>query len=187
MSKGLLGRSVAAAMAVVLSGAMAIGCEPRPDCGCGEDGSDCANDPAFAMTDPVVKIAALRQQARLTSDISKGEKSKELIEAEQRQFREFSEALAREPGKAYDQVLDIWQTNASEDLQRLVIMTTLPLVKRSEESESLQFMLKVLAAPEAERAECERLGRGNSLEKSIARKRIGLLEGNARLRLAARR
>jgi hypothetical protein len=65
----------------------------------------------------------------------------------------------------------VWKANDSADLQRLVILKALETVTASEESAALQFMLKALDAPGAQRLECARLGRGNSLEKSVAASR----------------
>jgi hypothetical protein len=110
-------------------------------------------------------------------------KPAELIAAEQAHYQAYLSAIKKNPANAFPEALAIWKGNDSADLQRLVIFKALEVVTSTEEDESLQFMLKSLDAPVAQRKECARLGRGNGLEKAIAAKRIALLESNPKLRI----
>jgi len=157
-----------------------------PGCGCDDDDDDddddTSNDPAFIMSNKTANIAAIQQQAILQANQQSVKKPAELVAAEQAHYQAYIDAVKKTPVNAFHEAVAIWKRNDSADLQRLVIVNALSLVKSPEEIGVLQFMLKALDAPETQRKECARLGRGNSLEKSIAAKQLALLESNPKLR-----
>jgi len=166
-------------------------CMPRAhaqsaDCGCDDDDDDddddTTNDPAFIMSNKTANIAAIQQQAILRADQQSLKKPAELVAAEQAHYQAYMDAVKKTPANAFQEAVAVWKRNDSADLQRLVIIKALSLVKSPEQIDALQFMLKALDAPETQRKECARLGRGNSLEKSIAVKQLALLESNPKLR-----
>ena len=107
-----------------------------------------------------------------------------LTDVDQLRFQAYLEAVKKRPSDAFNEAIAVWKWNDSVALQQLVFTTALKKVSSSDESESLQFMLKALDDPTIQWQECERQSRGNSLEKSIAAKRIALLEANPKVREA---
>jgi len=162
-------------------------CPPhKPDPGAGDGGGDggSANDPAFVMKDPTMKMALQQQQTSVAQSAQPAKKLSELVTTEQEHYQAYLDAVKKHPDAALNEAVTVWKGNDSADLQRLVIFAAMEKVTSTEDTETLQFMLKALDAPEAQRQECARLGRGNSLEKSIAAKRITVLESNPKLQVA---
>jgi len=142
------------------------------------------NDPAFVMADPMSEAVRKQQMAILKSRVSDVRKSEGVIAKEQERYKQFVEALKKTPDAAFDETMAIWREGVAPEVQRLVVLKALPMVRSSEQSESLQLMLRALDDVEKERVECARLARGNGLEKSLALKRIKLLDENPSLRVS---
>ena len=156
------------------------------DCGDTPDpGPHTSNDPAFVMKDPAMKVALQQQQASVAQSEQSIKKPTELVATEQEHYQAYMDSVKKHPEAALNEAVTVWKGNDSADLQRLVIFKAMEKVTSSEDTETLQFMLKALDGPEAQREECARLGRGNSLEKSIAAKRIAVLENNPKLQKTA--
>jgi rhodanese-related sulfurtransferase len=137
------------------------------------------------METAVAQIAATGASHEPASSAGKmGTKPGELTGVDQARYQAYLDALKKRPADAYNEVLIVWKWNDSADLQRSVISNAAKKVSSSEESEALELMLKALDDPGAQWQECERLGRGNSLEKLIASKRIAILESNPRIKAA---
>ena len=161
----------------------ACGCPTAAPTGTASPGGNNSNDPAFIMPNAAANLARQRvSQALLAGPAPKA--PAELVAAEQARYQAFLEATKAHPAQSYGYALGVWKENASTDLQRLVLFRALEATRFSEESASLQFMLKALEDVPAQRQECLRLGRGNSLEKAIAARRLVLLEGNPHLQAA---
>lgn len=139
------------------------------------------NDPAFVMQDTAMKMALQQRKISVAQSEQPAKKPSELVTTEQEHYQAYMDAVKKHPDAALTDAMTIWKGNNSADLQRLVIFKALEKVTSTEDTETLQFMLKALDAPESQRQECARLGRGNSLEKSIAAKRITVLESNPKL------
>lgn len=174
---------VTLAAASLLMGPTAFGKCPGddPDPGTDDDGNHTPNDPAFMMKDPAMKVALQQQQASVAQGEQSVKKPSELVVTEQEHYQAYVDAVKKHPDAALSEAVTVWKGNDSADLQRLVIFKALENVTSSEDAGTLQFMLKALDAPEVQRQECARLGRGNSLEKTIAAKRITVLESNPKL------
>ena len=149
--------------------------------GGGGGGGNGSNDPAFVMKDPASNLALKQQQGLASQNNQSLKKPADLIAEDQVRYQAYLDAVKKNPEDTFAETLAIWKANDSIDLQRLVIFNALQSVKGHEETDVLQFMLKALDAPDEQRKECVRLGRGNSIEKSIAVKRVALLEQNPRL------
>jgi hypothetical protein len=165
----------------VLVQSACAGCGGTTDPGTGGGGGGSSNDPAFVMKDPAMKVALQQQQASVAQSEQPVKKPTELVATEQEHYQAYMDSVKKHPEAALSEAVTVWKGNDSADLQRLVIFKALEIVTSSEDSETLQFMLKALDGPEAQRQECARLGRGNSLEKTIAAKRITMLESNPKL------
>lgn len=140
------------------------------------------NDPAFIMCNKQAAIADIQRRAAQQANLPPVKKPAELVEAEQAHYSAFLAAVKKDASSAFSLALAIWKGNDSADLQKMVIVKALGTVRSTEETDALQFMFKALDEPEAQRVECAKLGRGNSVEKSIAAQRIALLESNPKLR-----
>ena len=137
------------------------------------------------MEAAVAQIAATGASHEPASSAGKaGTKPGELTGVDQARYQAYLEAVKKRPADAFNAVLIVWNWNDSADLQRSVISYAAKKVSSSEESEALELMSKALDDPGAQWQECERLGRGNSLEKLIAFKRITILESNPRIKAA---
>ena len=142
-----------------------------------------SNDPAFIMPNSAASLAQRRGAATALGGAALKPPG-ELVAAEQARYQGFLEDVKAHPIQSYGYALGVWKENATADLQRLVLMQALERTRSSEESAALQFMLKALGDAPAQRQECLRLGRGNSLEKALGARRLMLLEENPKLQTA---
>jgi rhodanese-related sulfurtransferase len=86
--------------------------------------------------------------------------------------------LALKQEDVFATALSAWRWSDSVELQRAVIGVARENVRSTEEAERLDWMLQTLDNPEEQWRECERLARGNGLEKVIAQRRVAILELN---------
>ena len=107
-----------------------------------------------------------------------------LAGVDQTRYQVYLEAVKKHPGDAFNSTVAGWKANDSLDLLRSMILLAKKKTTSTEESETLELMLKALDDPGAQWRECERLSRGNSLEKLIATRRTAILEENPRVNAA---
>jgi len=129
-------------------------------------------------------VAQIASRAPASSTGQAGMKPEQLTGVDQARYQAYLEAVKKRPADAFAETMAAWRWNDSVDLQRCIISHTSKKVTSTEENETLELMRKALDDPAAQWLECERLERGNSLEKLIASRRMALLESNPRIKAA---
>lgn len=167
----------------VLSLGHAQDCEKCPPCpsnsSLSADDPNCDKDPAFVLADPKPKLSLLVAQAALGQIAPQS--SAELDEKESKRLENFDVAIQAKPEETMSRVFSIWQDDCSKDCKRLAILSGMKMTKSTDDQATLKFMLDVLSDPQTQKTEIGRLGRGNSLEKQIAAKRMAVIKQNPQL------
>jgi hypothetical protein len=147
----------------------------------GNTGDHNAQDPVFLLSEkkPVMsageKLGQISQQGSVTRGVSG--------EAEKAVLAEYETARKQGGGQVYGKVLDIWGREVSPEVKQYAILSSLPVVKTTDEVQTLKFMLSALENVDARVAELTAMAKGNGLEKAKAARLMEVLSRNPQFKI----
>lgn len=140
-----------------------------------------AMDPVFLLIEkkPAVsageKLGRINQQGAQKKAVS-GEKEKAVL-------ADYEATRKQEVGKVFGKVMQIWAQEVSPEVKQYTILASLPVVKTTEEVQTLKFMLSALEDAQARVAELTVLAKGNGLEKAKAARLMDVLSRNPQFKI----
>ncbi|MFA6289441.1 MAG: hypothetical protein WC661_18830 [Opitutaceae bacterium] len=146
-----------------------------------DDSGGTANDPVFFLAEAQPSMGVKEKLGRLREQVisrtnSSGEQDQAVLKA-------YEDTRKATPAGIYDSVLAVWGQPVSAELKQYILLSSLTLVKTTEQVETLRFMLASLNDLPAQTGQLASLSKGNGLEKAKAARLMGILSKNPQFKL----
>lgn len=182
---GKLGRMLVTAGMLSMLGAGML--EAAPDCpkppnnNGGGTGDHNAQDPVFLLSEKKPVVSVKERRGQLDQRVSG--RSTVTGEQEKAVLRSYEETREKDARQLYGKVLEMWGQEISPELKQYAILSSLPVVKSTDEVQTLRFMLSALEDVDARVKELTVLSKGNGLEKAKAARLLAILNRNPQFQM----